>query len=27
LKPVEEAGFFARMIDHIKQVFSNIFSF
>ena len=25
LKPVEEAGFFARMIDHIKQFFSNLF--
>ncbi|MFX4627875.1 hypothetical protein ABTA95_20130, partial [Acinetobacter baumannii] len=24
-KPVEEAGFFARMIDHIKQFFSNLF--
>ena len=25
LKPVEEAGFFARMIDHIKMFFSNLF--
>ncbi len=25
LKPVEEAGFFARMIDHIKQFLSNLF--
>ncbi|NDM10099.1 D-alanyl-D-alanine carboxypeptidase PBP5/6 [Acinetobacter baumannii] len=25
LKPVEEAGFFARLIDHIKQFFSNLF--
>ncbi|MDQ1208039.1 D-alanyl-D-alanine carboxypeptidase (penicillin-binding protein 5/6) [Acinetobacter baylyi] len=25
LKPVEEASFFARMIDHIKQFFSNLF--
>ena len=25
LKPVEEAGFFARMLDHIKQFFSNLF--
>lgn len=25
LKPVEEAGFFSRMIDHIKQFFSNLF--
>lgn len=25
LKPVEEAGFFARMIDHIKIFFSNLF--
>jgi len=25
LKDVEEAGFFARMLDHIKQFFSNLF--
>ncbi|MND62743.1 D-alanyl-D-alanine carboxypeptidase DacC precursor [compost metagenome] len=25
LKPVEEAGFFARLIDHVKQFFSNLF--
>ncbi|ENV78765.1 MULTISPECIES: D-alanyl-D-alanine carboxypeptidase PBP5/6 [Acinetobacter] len=25
LKPVEEAGFLARMIDHIKMFFSNLF--
>ncbi|MBF7682098.1 D-alanyl-D-alanine carboxypeptidase PBP5/6 [Acinetobacter sp. B5B] len=25
LKAVEEAGFFSRMIDHIKQFFSNLF--
>ena len=25
LKPVEEAGFFARLIDHIKMFFSNLF--
>jgi D-alanyl-D-alanine carboxypeptidase (penicillin-binding protein 5/6) len=25
LKEVEEAGFFARMLDHIKQFFSNLF--
>jgi D-alanyl-D-alanine carboxypeptidase (penicillin-binding protein 5/6) len=25
LKPVEESGFFARMIDHIKMFFSNLF--
>ncbi|WP_273776948.1 MULTISPECIES: D-alanyl-D-alanine carboxypeptidase PBP5/6 [unclassified Acinetobacter] len=25
LKPVEEAGFFSRLIDHIKQFFSNLF--
>ncbi|GAA5630813.1 D-alanyl-D-alanine carboxypeptidase PBP5/6 [Acinetobacter vivianii] len=25
LKPVEEAGFFARMFDHIKMFFSNLF--
>ncbi|WOE42779.1 D-alanyl-D-alanine carboxypeptidase PBP5/6 [Acinetobacter chinensis] len=25
LKAVEEAGFFARMIDHIKQFFANLF--
>ena len=25
LKPVEEAGFFARLIDHIKLFFSNLF--
>lgn len=25
LKPVEEAGFFARMIDHIKMFFGNLF--
>ena len=25
LKAVEEAGFFARMLDHIKQFFSNLF--
>lgn len=25
LKPVEEAGFFARIIDHIKQFLSNLF--
>ena len=25
LKPVEEAGFFARMIDHIKMFFNNLF--
>ena len=25
LKPVEEAGFFAKMIDHIKQFFANLF--
>ncbi|USA53817.1 D-alanyl-D-alanine carboxypeptidase PBP5/6 [Acinetobacter sp. C32I] len=25
LKPVEEAGFFARMIDHVKMFFSNLF--
>ena len=25
LKPVEEAGFFARMIDHIKMFFRNLF--
>ncbi|MBH2029544.1 MAG: D-alanyl-D-alanine carboxypeptidase PBP5/6 [Moraxellaceae bacterium] len=25
LKPVEEASFFARMIDHIKMFFSNLF--
>jgi len=25
LKSVEEAGFFSRMIDHIKQFFSNLF--
>ncbi|MDH1067916.1 D-alanyl-D-alanine carboxypeptidase PBP5/6 [Acinetobacter johnsonii] len=25
LKDVEEAGFFARMLDHIKQLFSNLF--
>jgi serine-type D-Ala-D-Ala carboxypeptidase (penicillin-binding protein 5/6) len=25
LKEVEEAGFFSRMIDHIKQFFSNLF--
>ena len=25
LKPVEEAGFFARMIDHIKMFFSKLF--
>lgn len=25
LKPVEEAGLFARMIDHIKMFFSNLF--
>ncbi|MCU4481436.1 D-alanyl-D-alanine carboxypeptidase PBP5/6 [Acinetobacter ursingii] len=25
LKPIEEAGFFARMIDHIKMFFSNLF--
>lgn len=25
LKDVEEAGFFARMLDHIKQSFSNLF--
>lgn len=25
LKPVEETGFFARMIDHIKMFFSNLF--
>ena len=25
LQPVEEAGFFSRMIDHIKQFFSNLF--
>lgn len=25
LNAVEEAGFFARMLDHIKQFFSNLF--
>ena len=25
LKPVEQAGFFSRLIDHIKQFFSNLF--
>ena len=25
LQEVEEAGFFARMLDHIKQFFSNLF--
>ncbi|KAA8735490.1 D-alanyl-D-alanine carboxypeptidase PBP5/6 [Acinetobacter qingfengensis] len=25
LKPIEEAGFFARLIDHIKLFFSNLF--
>jgi D-alanyl-D-alanine carboxypeptidase (penicillin-binding protein 5/6) len=25
LQDVEEAGFFAKMIDHIKQFFSNLF--
>lgn len=25
LKDIEEAGFFARMLDHIKQFFSNLF--
>jgi D-alanyl-D-alanine carboxypeptidase (penicillin-binding protein 5/6) len=25
LQAVEEAGFFAKMIDHIKQFFANLF--
>ena len=25
LQAVEEAGFFSRMIDHIKQFFANLF--
>ena len=25
LQAVEEAGFFSRMIDHVKQFFSNLF--
>ena len=25
LQNIEEAGFFAKMIDHIKQFFSNLF--